>query len=175
MSDPAAPPAPPAEGEPDPEVTEPPAAPVGDEWKARSRQWEKEAKAAKAELDKIRAANMTETERAVELAREEGRKAALSEVTDRLISAEIRTAATGKLADPTDAEPMLRAAGLNDALVDKDGNADPKAIAAALERLLKMKPHLAVAAPGRPLPGGAKKPPAGVSINDSIRQAAGRS
>jgi hypothetical protein len=144
------------------------------DWKEQARRWEKEAKAARAEAEKLRKATQTETEKAIEAAREEGRTAARTELSDRLLSAEIRSTATGKLADPADAEPLLRANGLAEGLLDRDGEPDPKAVAAAIDRLVKMKPHLAADERPKPLPGGSKKPPASTSVNDSIRRAAGR-
>lgn len=50
----------------------------------------------KAELDKVKQANQTEAEKAVEAAKEEGRKAALTEAAPRLVAAEFRAALAGR-------------------------------------------------------------------------------
>jgi hypothetical protein len=99
-------------------------------------------KAAKA--DELEQANASELEKAVKKAREEAEAAARADERSkadlRIIKAEVKAAAGTKLNDPMDAVRML---DLADFTVDEDGDVDPKAIAAALDKLLKEKPYLA--------------------------------
>jgi uncharacterized protein (DUF1501 family) len=106
-------------------------------WKALSRQNEKAAKAAQAELDKARQASMSDQEKAVAQARAEGRAEASKETNRKLLHAEVRAAAGGLLADPDDAVHLLD-------LTPFETNDDPdrKAIRRALEQLVKDKPYL---------------------------------
>lgn len=146
-----------------------------EKWKALAKKHERESKARAKELDSIRQGSLSETEKAAEAAREEGRQAARAEMAERLLKAEIRTAALDKLADPEDAEPLLRSAGLLEGLTDKDGEVDSKAVAAAVDRLVKAKPHLAKAGsrPGK-LRAGGEQPSKTTSMNDAIRSAFGQ-
>jgi hypothetical protein len=59
----------------------------------------------------------------------------------RVVGAELRAAAAGKLADPTDALAFI---DLDKFDVDEDGNVDAQDIADAITDLLTRKPHLAV-------------------------------
>ncbi|MCK9597805.1 MAG: hypothetical protein M0R06_02115 [Sphaerochaeta sp.] len=59
----------------------------------------------------------------------------------RVIGAELRAAASGKLADPTDALAFI---DLDKFTVDDDGEVDAQDIADAIEELITRKPHLAV-------------------------------
>lgn len=59
----------------------------------------------------------------------------------RVVGAELRAAAAGKLADPTDALAFI---DLDTFDVDDDGNVDAQDIADAITDLLTRKPHLAV-------------------------------
>lgn len=140
-------------------------------WQELSRKNEADLRKAQAELDKVKKANESEGEKAVREAEERGKQAALTQVTGRLISSEIRVAASTKLADPADAEALL---GDVSRFADKDGNVDGAAIGKAIEDLVKAKPYLARTKTGA-LPGGGKTPGSGFSINDDIRARAGRS
>lgn len=133
---------------------------------------EKAAKDAQTALDDLKKSSMTDHERALAEERAKIRKEVLGEANARLLRTEIRAAAAGKLADPGDAAALL---GDIDRFVNNDGEPDTKAIASAIERLVRDKPYLAAAGtrPG-PLPGGGAKPRSGFSINDEIRQMAGR-
>jgi hypothetical protein len=172
---------------PDPKAGEPPVVPVveppkpedqlGDAGKralaeertARATA-EKEAKAAKAELEKLRKASMSENEKAVADAKAEGRKEALSESNVRLLRSEVRAAAAGKLADPSDAPALL---GDLDRFLTEAGDVDSKSLSSAIDELVKAKPYLAPAGarPGR-LPGGGAKPSEGLSMDDWLRDQA---
>lgn len=132
---------------------------------------EREAKAAKTELENIRQKNESEQEKAVREARDAGKNEALTVANSRLVRAEVINAASGKLLDPSDAAALL---DLSEFTVDDDGNVDTKAITKAVDDLLKSKPHLAATARPGPL-GGAqgRTGSSGTSPNDWLRQQAG--
>ncbi|MFD5724662.1 hypothetical protein ACFWMT_00985 [Streptomyces sp. NPDC058368] len=73
---------------------------------------------------------------------------ALARVNERLVKAEVRAAAAGKLADPADAHRFL---DLSQFEVDDDGNIDADEVTEAIDDLLKSKPYLAAQ-------GGSSKP-----------------
>lgn len=142
-----------------------------DKWRSLSRKNERELKAARRELEKLREATQTEAEKAIAVARTEGRNEALAVANSRLVSAAVLSAAAGKLADPTDATALLDLEGFD---VDEDGNVDTAAIDKAVAALLKSKPHLAADRKPAPLPGSTGAPSnASTSVNDWIRRAAG--
>ncbi|HEY7429252.1 MAG TPA: hypothetical protein VH641_00810 [Streptosporangiaceae bacterium] len=93
-----------------------------------------------AEYDKHVEASRTEQEKAVAAARGEGKAEAQAAANDRLLRAEIRAAAAGKLADPGDAVRLL---DLSQFTVGEDGEIDGNAIEAAIGQLVKDKPYLA--------------------------------
>ena len=70
----------------------------------------------------------------------EAEAAALAKANERILKAEIRAAAAGKLADPQDA---LRFMDLSEFEVGSDGEVDGDAIAAAITDLITTKPYLA--------------------------------
>ena len=72
----------------------------------------------------------------------------LARVNERLVKAEVKVAAAGKLADPADAYRFL---DLSQFEVDDDGNVDAEEVADAIDDLLKSKPYLAAQ-------GGSTKP-----------------
>lgn len=74
--------------------------------------------------------------------RREAETAATSKANQRIIRAEIRAAAAGKLADPKDALTFL---DLDQLEVDDNGEIDSDEVAEAIEELLKKKPYLAAA------------------------------
>lgn len=178
----------PATGETPPaETTPPPASDDGgkgskdallaDLAKERDRRQvaEKEAKRAReleAELAKLREASMSEQEKAVEAARAEARKEATGAANRRLVAAEVRAAAGGKLADPQDAVRFLE---LDQFEVDDDGEVDTKAIVKAVDQLVQDKPYLAAGAtrPAGSADQGARgTPPSGPDMNSLLRAAA---
>lgn len=91
------------------------------------------------DIDKLRKAQMSESEKAMAEAKAEGRKAALSEVSSRLLAAEVRAVAADRMADPADAVHLLDL----DGLVDDEGTVDTKALIARIDALLVDKPYLA--------------------------------
>lgn len=65
---------------------------------------------------------------------------ALAKANERILKAEVRAAAAGKLADPADALRFLDLSALE---VGADGEVDGDAVAAAINDLIKTKPYLA--------------------------------
>jgi hypothetical protein len=131
---------------PDPEPEIPPAlrAVLNKERRA-AREAEKRAKAAESKLSKIEATNMTEHERAVKAAREAGLSDGVKTGNSRLLRAEVIASAAGKFVDPDEAFVLLKDRGVIDELVVSDeGDVDTDAIKAALDDLIKAKPHLGV-------------------------------
>lgn len=112
------------------------------------------------ELEQLRQASMSETEKAIAQAKAEGRESALKEIGDRIVRAEVKAAATGKLADPDDAIHLLDMAGL----VQADGTVDSKAVSSAIDALVAAKPYLS-AMPGA---GSGEGGPRGNSSNNPL-------
>lgn len=137
-ADPATPLKPPASDPPEPTGATPPApepdaTDLGDagkaaltaERKARSDA-EKATKAANAELEKLRKSQMTEQEKAVATAREEGKAEATSAVVQRLAAAEIKAALTGVVVDPAAIVEDLNLSRY----IGEDGEVDAEKVAA---------------------------------------------
>ncbi len=155
---------------PPPAAPQPPA-PAGGETAAPSEDGlgdggKKALTAIRAERDeaKKKAAELTAQLEEIR-AKEEGREAelkaereaqrvkdeALAAADQRILKAEVRAAAAGKLADPQDA---LRFVDTSAFEVGKDGEVDAAAIAAAIDALVASKPYLA-ASDGARFQGGA--------------------
>lgn len=113
------------------------------DWKAEAEKWaglarkhEERAKgnaAAAKELEKFRAASMSEQEKAVAEAEQRGRSAALASSGARLARAEFRAAAAGQV-DKDTLDGFLEYADLSK-FVGDDGEPDDKAITAAVKKL----------------------------------------
>lgn len=115
-------------------------------------------KKAKAELEKVRDSQLSEQEKAVKAAREEGVTEATTKFERRLVSAEVKIQASAL--GFHDASDALAAFG--EELPLKDGDPDVDAIKAKLAEVAKAKPYLLkadVTIPrGKPrLPRGEKK------------------
>ncbi len=96
-------------------------------WKAHSRENERKFKAAMKDLDELKRSSMSDTERAVAEAREAGRAEALATIAGKLVAAEIRAQAAGRL---TDAQLGVLLDDLKlDVYVDESGDVDTKRIA----------------------------------------------
>jgi hypothetical protein len=140
-----------SEKKPDPETpdtgNEPDLKAEVDKWKALARRHEQRAKenaAAAKELDKLKEQQLTETERAVKKAREEGLNEGRSIANQRLIRAEVISAAAGKAADPSDVYAILAGTGALSSLeVNDDGEVDTETVTSLVDDLIKAKPHLA--------------------------------
>jgi hypothetical protein len=111
--------------------------------KARS-QTERERDDALARLkefeEKSKSDSEKERDKAVREAEERTRKEITGTANARLVKASVRVEAATKLADPEDAVRFLN---LDEFSVDDDGEVDGKAIASAIDALLKQKPYLA--------------------------------
>ncbi len=125
---------------------------IEQERKAR-RDAERKARELEAQLEQARQESLSESEKALEAARREGREAGLR----RVVEAELKAAAAGKMANPALAARLLEV----DEFVPKDGGeVDGERIAAAIEALLEAEPYLRVSVPGSGEPP-APPPPAG--------------
>lgn len=122
---------------------------------------------AEQELERIKAEAAAQgkpaEEQALDAARREAEQAVMARVNDRIVKAEVRAAATGKLADPTDA---LRFIDLSSIEVGEDGAVDGAAVADAIADLIKTKPYLATGA--RPAPGSADGGPRKAATDPTI-------
>lgn len=72
--------------------------------------------------------------------RKEIEAAALAKANARIVKAELRAAASGKLSDPEDALAFI---DIGDIEVDDDGEVDRDALSDEIDELIKRKPHLA--------------------------------
>ena len=104
----------------------------------------KQAREHKAELDRLKAerdnADKPDAEKALNTARQEAKQEATAVANRRILKAELRTAAKGKLADVSDASLYI---DLDDFEVGDDGDVDVDALNDAIDDLLTHKPHLA--------------------------------
>lgn len=105
-----------------------------DKWKAQARKHEERAKAnaeAAKELEKVRQAAMSDTEKAVEIARQQARQEAIAEFGGELVAEAVRAAVAGRGVDP---EALLE--GLDPArFLTEDGRPDRDAIASWVDRI----------------------------------------
>jgi hypothetical protein len=187
---PAAPPAgdPPKDpATPAPAAGDPPAAPAADPPAPESKPagspeavladlaGERRARqAAERELATLKREKMTADERAVADAKDAGAAEVRAALLPELVKSNVRAIAAGKVTDPEDVIALL---GDLTRFAAKDNTIDTKTIATEIEALVKAKPYLTAGDPPgrtRALPGGSGKPATGTSINDDIRQMAGR-
>jgi hypothetical protein len=108
------------------------------DWKAKARQWEsraKENKTAAEELAALRAAQMSDQEKAVQSATEQGRTAALAEAAPEIAQARLEAAAARK---GVDLAPFADLLDISKFIAD--GKVDGDAITAAVDRLAKLAP-----------------------------------
>lgn len=103
---------------------------------------ERQAKALEKRLAEIEAQNMTETERAIAEARAEGAREAQAKIADRLVRAEIRIAAAGKVA-PEAINDLPALMGELAQFADEAGEIDTDRITAAIADLVATRPFLA--------------------------------
>lgn len=105
-----------------------------EKWKALAKKHEGRAKEnadAARELERIKAETMTETEKAVKAAREEGRVEARRETSTKLVAAEFRVVLAGR---GVDADALLEGVDMSRFLT-VDGDPDGAAIGAWVERI----------------------------------------
>ena len=101
-------------------------------------------KAAKTELDQIKADNASELDKAVAAARKEGETAAATRANQRLVAAEARAlAAEANFHNPRDAAQLV---DLSKVKVSDDGDIDGDAIKALIDELATERPYLVKAA-----------------------------
>lgn len=143
----------------------------------RAKEAEKRAKAAERALEDERRKGMSDQDKVLDEARRDERTKVTQAYADRIVKAEVRAAAGGKLADPEDAVRLLDLAQFE---LGEDLALDSAKVTRAVEDLLKSKPYLAAvakstktAAPGRPVeqlrPGGAPDaPPAKTNLTEAI-------
>ena len=130
-------------------------------WKALSRQHEKASKAAQAELDKLRKASMSDTEKAIEEARKAARSEVLAELGSELVDSAVRVAANGRL----DVDTMLE--GLDRSkFLDEDGKPDTKKIGAWID---KLAPKGEAKRPVTDAGQGARGKPTGVLTREHLK------
>ncbi|MDT0305071.1 hypothetical protein [Streptomonospora wellingtoniae] len=125
---------------------------------AQKKKWKEEREkrqAAEAELEKLRNGASKEGGEGGEDDPETIRRKAQAEVmgkaNERIVSAEVRAAAAGKLADPADAARFI---DLTQFEVNDSGDVDKEEIGEAIEDLLRTKPYLAAGANKRFQGGG---------------------
>ncbi|MET9510764.1 hypothetical protein ABZX62_20280 [Streptomyces flavidovirens] len=111
----------------------------GTDWKAEARKWEDRAKANKTaqdELATLKAANMSEQEKAVTEAETRGRTAAAATYGQKLASAEFRAAVAAAGIDLGEAAELI---DVNRFVAD-DGEVNVAAIKSAVTKLSKLAP-----------------------------------
>jgi hypothetical protein len=103
-----------------------------------------EAKEARAEIARLNAATESAgkpaEEQALDSARREATMEATTKANERILRSELRAAAKGKLADPTDAQLYIDLSAFE---VGDDGEIDSGALDDAIDELIGRKPHLA--------------------------------
>ena len=112
-----------------------------DAMKAKWKDADKALKAAASEVASLKAtAEGREAEHKAEQDNQKVRDDALNAANERILKAEVRAAAAGKLADPADA---LRFLELSSIEVGEDGEIDAATVASAIDDLIASKPYLA--------------------------------
>lgn len=112
-----------------------------DAMKAKWKEAEQRAREREAALAELQAKiEGKEAEFAAEQERRKVEAEALAKANERILKAEVRAQAAGKLADPSDA---LRYLDLEQFEVGADGEVDRAAVTDAIEGLVKAKPYLA--------------------------------
>lgn len=117
-------------------------------WKAQARKHEERAKAnanAAKELERLKLESLDETGKAVEAAKAEGRAAALTEMGGKLVAAEFKVAAGGRIDVDTLLEGLDRSKFLNE-----DGDPDTDAITAWVQAIAPAQTEPAATADGFP-------------------------
>lgn len=133
----------PQEGEPTPgeEALGDPGKRALDAMKQARNDARNQARDAQAQLDALKAqVEGREAEHKAQLEEQRIKDEALAQANDRILKAEFRAAAAGKLSDPAD---VLHFIDTSDFEVGEDGSVDAEAISAAVEGLLESKPYLA--------------------------------
>lgn len=135
---------------PTPEATETEAAPdtgvdheaEAAKWKELARKHEERAKAnaaAAKELDQLRRQSMTDLEKAVDEARTQGRADGIREMGGRLVAAEVRAAAAGRL-DADQLATLIEGINLA-AFVDEAGDVDTAKVTRFVDGIVPKAPE----------------------------------
>lgn len=112
-----------------------------DAMKAKWKQAEAEARKVREDLEALKAQSEgREAEHQAAIEAQRVKDEALAAANLKITKANLRAAAAGKLADPTDALTFIDPAEFE---VDDDGNVDEAALTAAIDNLLQNKPYLA--------------------------------
>jgi hypothetical protein len=175
MTNPPAPPpappapAPPAPSPPPPAPAPPAPAPGPDDELAKLRasleEERRQRREAEGKLGKLEQQHMTDQEKAIAQAKEEGRAEAAQAASLRLAAAEFRAQAAGKIANPDAALAVLDLSKLL-----KDGEPDKTAIGKLVDQLAAVPPP-----PGK-VPAGPRDPGNGLAtdwLGDQARAAHG--
>lgn len=125
---------PPADEAPEPDKTDWKA--EAEKWKSFSRKHEDQAKANHAELEKLRQAQMSDQEKAINEAMSKGRAEAVREFSERLAVSEIKGALAGVVPDPSAIVEDLNISKY----VGEDGNVLSDKVNALRERYSKLAP-----------------------------------
>lgn len=134
--------------------------------KEKRRKAAQELREAKAEIERLRNGGDEAAQKAAEV-----EKAALAKANTRIVRAEVKAAAAGRLANPALAVRLL---DLEKFEVDDNGDVDQGEIADAISELLREEPYLAAEAPKRFQGGadqGARKKPKPASLDEQIAAA----
>lgn len=178
ITDPTPTPTPPAPApDPTPPALDPVDQPLGEAgMRALEREREaaaearREAAAVKAELEALRTAQMSDQEKALAAAKAEGAAEVSAKFANQVLLSEIRVAAAGKLADPTDAVRLL---DLSKFKVADDGTVDTTAISSAIDELVASKPYLGASKAPSVTPAdlgqGARGKPTGVLTREHLK------
>lgn len=156
----------PGTGTPPPEGGEKPKPPTVDEYtelKSALNDERKLRREAEAKFTKLEKDHMSEQEKAIAQAKDEGRKEAVQAAGRRLAAAEFKAAAAGKIGDPAAALEVLDLSKF----VGEDGEPDQTAIAKVVDRLALAMP--VVPPPTGRVPAGPRSD--GEETPDFIRSA----
>ena len=166
--EPEAPEAPEEPGEPAGE--DKPLGPAGEKAlqaeKEKRRKAAQELRDAKAEIQRLRNGGDEAAQKATE-----AEKAAIAKANTKILRAEVKAAAAGKLANPALAVKLL---DLSKFEVDDNGDVDQGEIADAISELLREEPYLAAETPKRFQGGadqGARKKVKPASLDERIAEA----
>lgn len=157
------PPAPPADA---PTLTQAQADKIIEDRLARERKKYADYDEVKAELEQLKAASLSDQEKAVAEARTTASTETAQRFHERLFAAEVRATAAGRLADPellSDPVVAQRLLGFEELPVAEDGTVDAGAVAKALDALLEAQPYLAPSNPTPPRPGSGEQGPRGAT------------
>lgn len=154
----------------DPPAGDPPAAPAptpedvaaeAAKWKELARKHERENTKTMKELEQLRQQSMSDSDKAIAAARDEGRNEALKDLGKRMVAAEFRVALTGRNADVSSVLD-----GINDErFLDETGQPDVEKITKFVDKNWPAGDRIP---PGRPGPRSSADRP--TDMNDIIRR-----